>query len=191
MLKVLGAVSVMFFLPLVFDLLLDNDAWLITLLHSNHVLFLLNIERNYVEGSLTENSGLTPYYVTGLVDAEGCYSITIVEGKYSKPQVTLSFRVSQKSHSQGVLRDLIKFFDAGVVSKPSKRNQVAEYSVRKFDDILLKVIPHFEAFPLVTSKLLATAILICASVAIFTQVDELLYSLIPILSYPNADRIKK
>ncbi len=66
--------------------------------------------------------------------------------------MTLSFRVSQKSHSAGVLRDLIKFFGAGVVSKPSKRNQVVEYSVRKFDDIIFKIIPHFEAYSLVTSK---------------------------------------
>jgi hypothetical protein len=131
MLKVLGAVSVMFFLPFVFDLsfLLDNDAWLIIFLHPDYVFFLLNIKRNYVEGSLTENSGLTPDYVTGFSDAEGCFSITIVEGKYSKAQVTLSFRVSQKSHSAGVLRDLIKFFGAGVVSKPSKRNQVVEMEI--------------------------------------------------------------
>jgi hypothetical protein len=71
MLKVLGAVSVVFFLPFVFDLsfLLDNDAWLIIFLHPDYVFFLLNIKRNYVEGSLTENSGLRPDYVTGFADA--------------------------------------------------------------------------------------------------------------------------
>jgi len=108
--------------------------------------------RNFVEGGLTEESVLSCDYITGFTDAEGSFSITIEEGKYSKPQVTLSFRVTQKDHSSGVLKDLQKFVGAGVVSKPAKRNQVVEFSVRKLDDILLKVIPFFDKYPLVTSK---------------------------------------
>ncbi len=79
MLKVLGAVSVVFFLPFVFDLsfLLDNDAWLIIFLHPDYVFFLLNIKRNYVEGSLTENSGLRPDYVSGFADARDVFLLLL------------------------------------------------------------------------------------------------------------------
>jgi hypothetical protein len=45
-------------------------------------------------------------------------------------------------------------FGCGVVSSPSKRNKVVEFYVKNFEDILLKIIPHFEAHPLITSKAL-------------------------------------
>ncbi len=118
------------------------------------------VPRNYTEGSLTERAPSNPTlqsvlsceYVAGFVDAEGVFSVSIVEGKYSKPQVSLSLRVSQKAHSAGILNDLQKFFGAGTVGKPAKRNQVCEFSIKKLSDIISKVIPFFEKNPLVTSK---------------------------------------
>lgn len=74
---------------------------------------LLAPERDFINGSFTEDSGLHPDYVTGFSDGESCFSISIVEKMNRKPQVILSFRITQKDHSTGILKDLQKFFGCG------------------------------------------------------------------------------
>jgi len=78
------------------------------------------------------------------------FSITISE-KHKTPCVTFSFRISQKDHSVEVLNKIQKFFGCGRFTT-SKRDNTVEFYVRKFDDILLKIIPHFESYPLLGSK---------------------------------------
>lgn len=62
-----------------------------------------------------------------------------------------SFRITQKDHSTGILKDIQKFLGCGKLTV-SKRDKTVEFFVKNFEDILLKIIPHFEAHPLVTSK---------------------------------------
>jgi len=70
-----------------------------------------------------------------------------------RAQVTPMFSVCQNSLSQGILKDLHRFFGCGRITEVTKDNTV-EFQVRKLDDILNKIIPHFEKYPLVTSKAL-------------------------------------
>jgi len=95
-----------------------------------------------------------PNWFAGFSEGEGCFMITINEKTYKNPQIIFTFSISQKDHSQGILKDIKKYFGCGVVSSPSKRNKVVEFYVKNFEDILLKIIPHFEAHPLITSKAL-------------------------------------
>lgn len=58
--------------------------------------------------------------------------------------------MTQKSHSVNVLYDLRNFFGCGQVITSSKG--CMRFIVQAKGDILNKIIPHFNNFPLVTSK---------------------------------------
>jgi hypothetical protein len=67
----------------------------------------------------------------------------------------LALEITQKDHSTGILKDLQKFFGSRSCRgglTVSKRDKTVEFFAKNFEDILLKIIPHFEAYPLVTSK---------------------------------------
>jgi hypothetical protein len=71
--------------------------------------------RDFINGSLTEDSGLNPDYITGFTDGDGCFMITINEKTYKNPQIFFTFSISQKYHSQGILKDIKKCLILGVV----------------------------------------------------------------------------
>jgi len=56
-----------------------------------------------------------------------------------RAQVTPMFSVCQNSLSQGILKDLHRFFGCGRITEVTKDNTV-EFQVRKLDDILNKII---------------------------------------------------
>lgn len=112
--------------------------------------------RDFINGSFTEDSRLDSNYVTGFADGEGCFSISVFEKINGKPLVIFSFIITQKDHSAGILKDLQKFLGCGGLTV-SKRDKTVEFFVKIFEDILLKIIPHFETYPLVTSKHLGSA----------------------------------
>lgn len=58
--------------------------------------------------------------------------------------------MTQKSHSAGVLYELQKFFKCGQVIPSSK--ECMRYVVQGKEDIFNKIIPHFNIYPLITSK---------------------------------------
>lgn len=98
-------------------------------------------------------NNLDPYWVTGITDAEGSFIIatpnsTSAIGK----KVSLRFSLTQKAHSVGILYGLKNYFDCGQVI-PSSRGCM-RFVVQKKEDILTKIIPHFEKYPLHTSKAL-------------------------------------
>jgi len=109
-------------------------------------------ERDFTKAREKDSSELHPYYVTGFSDGEACFSISI-STRYKNPQVRFSFRITQKDHSVEVLNKIHRFFHCGVFTS-SQRDKTVEFVVNKFEDILLKIIPHFEAHPLITSKAL-------------------------------------
>jgi LAGLIDADG endonuclease len=94
---------------------------------------------------------LSPYWVTGIVDAEGNFSINKqkVGDKY---KFSLAFKVTQKEHSLGILYDLKNFFNCGHIHVDNKKENAYKYNVAKLDDIIKIILPHFDKYPLVTSK---------------------------------------
>jgi hypothetical protein len=89
--------------------------------------------------------------VTGLVDAEGNFSIN-KHNLDNKCKFTLAFKVTQKEHSLGILYDLKKFFNCGHIHIDNKKENAYKYNVAKLDDIINIIIPHFDKYPLLTSK---------------------------------------
>ncbi|MBI2416229.1 MAG: LAGLIDADG family homing endonuclease [Candidatus Kerfeldbacteria bacterium] len=92
-------------------------------------------------------------YVTGLVDGEGCFSVSFSlrnKMKYGI-EVRPSFSVSQHKRNKEIILFLQHFFKCGGV-RFSKRDQNYKFEVRSISDLVKYIIPHFEQYPLHTSK---------------------------------------
>jgi len=96
---------------------------------------------------------LNPYYVTGFVDGEGCFCVSFSPKRSFKTgwEVRPSFSLSQDKKSRDILFKLKEFFGCGEI-RPSKRDNTYKYEVRSLDNLIEKIIPHFEKYPLQTSK---------------------------------------
>jgi len=92
-------------------------------------------------------------YISGYVDGEGCFSISFSQRKKflvgweTKP----SFSVSQNEDRAEILFAMQKVFECGFLRRDYS-DKTLKYEVRSLDDLLEKIIPHFEAYPLLSSK---------------------------------------
>uniref|UniRef100_UPI0030029C87 LAGLIDADG endonuclease n=1 Tax=Fomes fomentarius TaxID=40442 RepID=UPI0030029C87 len=110
----------------------------------------LNI-KNY--SSLTSSLPIKPWFITGLIDAEGSFSVIVDKNKSRK----LGWRVKTKFQLGMHLRDIllitkVKDFFGGIGSiHISQTFFKVNYSVDSIQD-LTKLIVHFENYPLHTQK---------------------------------------
>lgn len=92
-------------------------------------------------------------YISGFVDGEGCFSVSFTKrsrflvGWETKP----SFSVSQNKDRAQQLFIIQKYFGCGFM-RDGKTDCTIKYEVRRLDDLLEKVIPHFERYPLFSAK---------------------------------------
>jgi hypothetical protein len=92
-------------------------------------------------------------YISGFVDGEGCFSVSFFKrprflvGWETKP----SFSVSQNHDRAQPLFIMQKHFGCGFMRDGITDNTL-KYEVRRLDDLLEKVLPHFEAHPLLSAK---------------------------------------
>ena len=94
---------------------------------------------------------ISPDWVVGFVDGEGCFYVGINEHPEMKVgfQVLPEFRVVQHEKDIQVLHALKKFFRCGVVRR--NHDDRFELRIRKLE-CLLKVVVFFERHPLKTKK---------------------------------------
>jgi|SRR3989338_5444529 len=92
-------------------------------------------------------------YISGYADGEGCFSISFsrrdkfLVGWETKP----SFSVSQNEERAQVLYFMQKYFGCGFMRRDFS-DKTLKYEVRSLDDLISKIIPHFEVYPLFSSK---------------------------------------
>jgi len=102
-------------------------------------------------------SGIPSYFISGFVDGEGCFSITIQKSKNVKLgiQVIPEFHVSQHQRRDEVLEAIKERFGCGYI-RPNNRNNPKDltsvYVVRNLADIRNKIVPFFKKYPLFSSK---------------------------------------
>jgi hypothetical protein len=97
---------------------------------------------------------LHPFFVTGFVDAEGCFFIGINRQKSNKLgwQVRATFKIGLHSKDLPLLKDIQSFFKGvGSITVESNRN-VANYLVQDINSITNIILPHFDNFPLESAK---------------------------------------
>lgn len=100
------------------------------------------------------NNKLIPWQVTGITDGEGGFFCNITQKSLVKLNVKLEYKVTQKSHSEGILYEIKDYFGCGNVVIDNRKSDTKKYHIVALSDILNKVIPHFEKYPCVTSKFL-------------------------------------
>ena len=101
----------------------------------------LNNKRNLLE------------YISGYVDGEGSFCVSFSKrekflvGWETKP----SLSISQNENRAHVLYLIQKIFGCGFIRRDSSDNTL-KYEVRSLDDLIKKVIPHFETYRLLSPK---------------------------------------
>ena len=92
-------------------------------------------------------------YLTGYVDGEGCFCVSINRSQRHRFgwEIRPSFSVSQNSDRAEVLGMLKDHFGCGGI-RPDRSDRTLKYEVRSIRDLVERVIPHFEQFPLLSGK---------------------------------------
>ncbi len=92
-------------------------------------------------------------YITGYVDGEGCFTVSFSPRSKLRVgwEVRPSFSVSQNADRAEVLLLMKEYFQCGGI-RPDRSDRTLKYEVRSLDDLRRRVIPHFERFPLLSSK---------------------------------------
>lgn len=102
-------------------------------------------------------SGIAPYYISGFVDGEGCFSITIQKSNNVRlgVQVIPEFHVSQHQNRTEVIEEIKKVFGCGYIKANNPNNikdMTSVYVVRNLNDLQNKVVPFFKRYPLISIK---------------------------------------
>ncbi len=94
-----------------------------------------------------------PWYITGLVDGEGCFSVSFSLRKKMRYgiEVRPSFALSQHRRNIETVRALRAYFRCGSV-RYSSRDHNYKYEVRSTRDLQRMILPHFTKYPLQTIK---------------------------------------
>jgi len=92
-------------------------------------------------------------YISGYVDGEGCFSVSFLKRKKLRIGIETrpSFSVSQNEDRSEILYLMQDIFECGYIRRDSS-DKTLKYEVRNLDDLLTKVIPHFNNFPLLSGK---------------------------------------
>jgi hypothetical protein len=103
----------------------------------------------------TNNSNvLNPDFVTGLTDAEGCFSVVIRKNNKAKfkKNVGLRFQIQMLQNETELLKMVKLFFGCGVLYY--SKDGFISFAVQDFSSIKKKIIPHFLKYPLRGTKYL-------------------------------------
>jgi hypothetical protein len=113
----------------------------------------MNDNVQYVGSRFKNESKEFAWYITGFVDGEGCFSVSFnLRAKLKTGiEVRPSFCIAQNKRSLQILKDIYAYFGCGAI-RFSKRDQMYKYEVRSINNLTTRIIPHFQKFPLKTSK---------------------------------------
>ncbi|MBI3290007.1 LAGLIDADG family homing endonuclease [Candidatus Microgenomates bacterium] len=103
------------------------------------------------------NSKLNPYYISGLVDGEGCFCVSFNKHKNNRIEVRLIFEIELREDDIEVLERVKLTLGCGNIyhlnyEKYKKWKPHYKYKVSNLKDITKKVIPFFKKYPLQAKK---------------------------------------
>ena len=97
-------------------------------------------------------------WIVGFVDGEGCFSCPVQRNRRMSRgwQVQPRFAVVQGQRSLNALEILQRFFGCGSIYRNKRfdnhKEDLLVYNVFRWDDLRERIVPFFEAYPLVTAK---------------------------------------
>ena len=99
---------------------------------------------------------LTPEYISGFADGEGCFSVSIYPHptvRYgARYQIAPCFQVYQERANVEILEKLRRYFGCGSITSKGPNSNVMTYSVHSRRMLETVVIPFFDEHPLVSNK---------------------------------------
>ena len=112
-----------------------------------------NLRTEQYAGSQSSYLTNLPSYISGYVDGEGCFTVSI------SPRPTLrvgwevrpSFSVSQNGDRGEVLLEIQDYFGCGTI-RPDRSDKTVKWEVRSLPLLIERVIPHFHRYPLRSGK---------------------------------------
>jgi len=92
-------------------------------------------------------------YISGYVDGEGCFTVSIAPRASLRVgwEVRPSFSVRQNGDRAEVLHAIESYFGCGAI-RPDRSDRTLKWETRRIEDLLDRVIPHFEEYPLLSGK---------------------------------------
>lgn len=101
------------------------------------------------------NVVLNPYFVTGLTDAEACFSVVMKKNKKAKfgVNVGLEFTIKMLKNETELLSMVESFFNCGILWDYPKDGTI-RFRIADISSIKKKLIPHFLKYPLRGTKYL-------------------------------------
>jgi hypothetical protein len=93
-------------------------------------------------------------YIAGYVDGEGSFSVSVQRNRSCRVgfQLVPEFRVSQNGDRAQVLEVIRERLGCGYIKPNSATDRALVLVVRNRDELLERVIPFFERYPLLSSK---------------------------------------
>ena len=109
------------------------------------------------KSSLSSLSSISPYYVTGLSDAEASFHVSIIKNKKYRSgfQVMAIYTIQLHIKDIELLNKLKSYFGIGSVTikKDKEGNPLsAVFSVQSLKDLSNVIVPHFDKYPLLSKK---------------------------------------
>jgi len=95
---------------------------------------------------------INPFYISGLTQADGSFSITFKKGKKIKLYITPRFSITQLKKEKFLIDNIKEYFKVGYV-RELKKDNILKYEVNKIAELQEIIIPHFEKYPLKGGKL--------------------------------------
>ena len=92
-------------------------------------------------------------YISGFADGEGCFCVSFQPSRRHRFgwEVRPSFSVSQNAERAELLSRIREVWQCGSI-RPDRSDKTLKFEVRNISDLVEKVLPHFQAYPLVSSK---------------------------------------
>lgn len=92
-------------------------------------------------------------YISGFVDGEGCFCVSFQPSDRHRFgwEVRPSFSVSQNAERAELLYVLREKWRCGSI-RPDRSDKTLKFEVRRIEDLVAMVLPHFRSYPLMSSK---------------------------------------
>ena len=92
-------------------------------------------------------------YISGFIEGEGCFCVSFQPSKRHRFgwEVRPSFSVSQNADRAELLFEIQRMWECGFI-RPDRSDKTLKFEVRNSKDLATKVLPHFQQYPLFSSK---------------------------------------
>ena len=92
-------------------------------------------------------------YLSGYADGEGCFCVSFNRSRRHRFgwEIRPSFSVSQNGDRAEVLELFQRVLGCGTL-RPDRSDRTLKFESRSVSDLATKIIPHFERYPLLSSK---------------------------------------